>query len=78
MLGLPPGSRLRRAMLRRVARTAFEAENRLVPLDTLDGGELAGLSRLVMAQPRPLAPTEHVALELQTLAGQRHFPRQTV
>ncbi len=45
------------------ARTALETDNRLVPLDTLDGLELKGIDRLVMAQPRPLAPIENVALD---------------
>ncbi len=45
------------------ARTALEKNNRLVPLDTLDGIELKGIDRLIMAQPRPLAPIENVALD---------------
>ena len=53
------------------ARTALEAGNQLRPLDTLDGGELSGLSRLMMAQPRPLAPAENVALDGWVRGGGR-------
>lgn len=53
------------------ARTALEADNKLVPLDTLDGEELAQLDRLVMAQPRPLAPGENVALDEWVRGGGR-------
>ena len=53
------------------ARAALERENRLVPLDTLDGLELKGLDRLVMAQPRPLAPVENVALDDWVRGGGR-------
>ena len=52
------------------ARTALEAEHRLVPLDSLDE-ELAGLDRMIMAQPRPLAPAENVALDDWVRAGGR-------
>ncbi|MGX7951902.1 ABC transporter [Tsuneonella sp. HG249] len=44
-------------------RILLEEENRLVPVDTLDGDALVGLKRLIMAQPRPLAPSENVALD---------------
>jgi hypothetical protein len=53
------------------ARAALESENRLVPLDTLDGLELKNLDRLVMAQPRPLAPIENVALDEWVRGGGR-------
>lgn len=53
------------------ARRALERENRLVPLDTLDGRELKDLDRLVMAQPRPLAPVENVALDEWVRGGGR-------
>jgi hypothetical protein len=53
------------------ARDALEEDNRLVPLDTLDGGDLNALERLVMAQPRPLAPGENVALDGWVRAGGR-------
>lgn len=52
-------------------RTRLEREYRLVPLDTLDGGELASLAELVMAQPRPLAPRENVALDTWVRDGGR-------
>jgi hypothetical protein len=45
------------------ARTALEADSVLVPLDTLDPGGLDKLDRLLVAQPRPLAPAENVALD---------------
>lgn len=44
------------------ARAVLEREHRLVPLDVLDRMP-PGLQRLVMAQPRPLAPAENVALD---------------
>jgi hypothetical protein len=44
-------------------RVSLENDYRLVPLDTLDGAELSRLRKLVMAQPRPLAPQENVALD---------------
>ncbi len=53
------------------ARTALQQHNRLVPLDTLDGPELKRLGRLVMAQPRPLAPGENVALDDWVRSGGR-------
>ncbi|MCT2560151.1 GldG family protein [Tsuneonella sp. YG55] len=53
------------------ARVALERDNRLVPLDTLDGLELKRLGRLVMAQPRPLAPVENVALDNWVRGGGR-------
>lgn len=53
------------------ARTALEDDNRLVPFDTLDDPELAALDRLVMAQPRPLAPGENVALDEWVRGGGR-------
>ncbi len=44
-------------------RTVLEENHRLLPLDTLDDKTLSGLNELVMAQPRPLAPAENVALD---------------
>ena len=44
-------------------RTELEAEFDLVPLDTLEAEALAGLDRVLLAQPRPLAPSENVALD---------------
>lgn len=45
----------------------------IVPLDKLDGDDprLAGLTMLVMAQPRPLAPAESVALDAWLRQGGR-------
>lgn len=48
------------------AKGVIERQGRLVPVDHLAGtgsGGLAGLKRLVMAQPRPLSPEENVALD---------------
>lgn len=64
------------------ARAALEEDFRLLPLDTLDkGGEetgsetgargLAGLDRLLLAQPRALAPAENVALDDWVRGGGR-------
>jgi hypothetical protein len=44
-------------------RGALEQDYVLVPLDTLDGPETAKLDLLLIAQPRPLAPAENVALD---------------
>lgn len=44
-------------------RTELETRFDLVPLDTLESEALAGLDRILLAQPRPLAPSENVALE---------------
>jgi hypothetical protein len=52
-------------------RTRLEEDYRLVPLDTLDGGELSRLDELVMAQPRPLTPQENVALDTWVRGGGR-------
>lgn len=53
------------------ALAVLEDDHRLVPLDTLDDGELARLRDLVMAQPRPLAPAENVALDDWVRGGGR-------
>ncbi len=44
------------------AKQALAAIGPIRPLDTLDGLQ-PGLKRLVIAQPRPLSPTENVALD---------------
>ena len=44
-------------------REALEAGFQITPLDTLDASRLAGLGRLVLAQPRPLTAAENVALD---------------
>lgn len=52
-------------------RSVLEEDARLVPLDNLEEGALGGISHLVMAQPRPLAPSENVALDDWVRAGGR-------
>jgi len=52
-------------------RTAIEGDYALVPLDTLDGRDAQQLDRLVMAQPRPLAPVENLALDQWVRKGGR-------
>lgn len=44
-------------------REELETRYAIEPLDTLDEGALAGIDRLVLAQPRPLSPRENVALD---------------
>lgn len=44
-------------------RSRLERRYELVPLDTLEGLENAGLDRLLLAQPRALSATENVALD---------------
>ena len=53
------------------ARARLEASYRLRPLDTLDERSLAGLDRLLLAQPRALSPQENVALDAWVRAGGR-------
>lgn len=43
----------------------------LLPLDTLETESLNGQQRILLAQPRPLAPTENVALDDWVRAGGR-------
>jgi len=49
-------------------REELETRFELVPLDTLEPEALAGLDRVILAQPRPLAPSENVAFD-RWLAG---------
>jgi hypothetical protein len=51
------------------ARTQLEAEYTLRPLDALDTDSLAGLDRLLLAQPRALSAAENVALDAWVRAG---------
>lgn len=44
-------------------RTELETKFEIVPLDTLEPEELEGLDRVLLAQPRPLAPSENVAFD---------------
>lgn len=53
------------------ARGAWEEDHRLIPVDTLEPESLKPLTRLVMAQPRPLAPAENVALDAWVRGGGR-------
>lgn len=53
------------------ARSAMEAKHRLVPLDTLEPEQIGDVRHLVMAQPRPLAPSENVALDDWVRGGGR-------
>jgi hypothetical protein len=50
------------------AKVEIERRGRIVPLDTLDQLD-RGLTRLVIAQPRPLSPSENVALDAWVRAG---------
>lgn len=52
-------------------RQVLERRNVLAPLDALEPETLAGLERLLLAQPRPLAPSENVALDDWVRAGGR-------
>lgn len=51
------------------ARGELEADYRLLPLDTLEDGSLAGVDYLLLAQPRPLSPSENVALDAWVRQG---------
>ena len=55
------------------AKAALERQGQIVPLDTLTIApgprSLAGIKRLVIAQPRVLAPTENVALDAWVRGG---------
>ncbi len=44
-------------------RTELEEDFTLEPLDAIEAGSLEGYKRLLLAQPRPLAPSENVALD---------------
>lgn len=50
-------------------RGVLEEDFTLDPLDTVEADALAGLRLLVMAQPRPLAPSENVALDSWVRGG---------
>jgi len=53
------------------ARDLLERDGPLIPLAMLDGAQLAGLTRLVIAQPRAFSPQENVALDRWVRAGGR-------
>ena len=44
-------------------RTELETKFEIVPLDTLEPEALEGLDRVLLAQPRPLAPSENVSFD---------------
>ncbi|MBX7540016.1 GldG family protein [Qipengyuania sphaerica] len=52
-------------------RTELESRFELVPLDTLEADALEGLDRVLLAQPRPLAPSENVAFDAFLAGGGR-------
>lgn len=52
-------------------RTELETRFEIVPLDTLEADALDGLDRVLLAQPRPLAPSENVAFDRYLASGGR-------
>lgn len=50
-------------------RQAFEHRYALVPIDALEADNLESLERVILAQPRPLAPSENFALDQWVRAG---------
>ncbi|QZD92177.1 GldG family protein [Qipengyuania xiapuensis] len=50
-------------------RAQLEEDRTLTPLDTLEADALEGLEEVVLAQPRPLAPSENVAFDAWLRAG---------
>ncbi len=52
-------------------RKELESRFDLVPLDTLEPEALAGLDRVILAQPRALAPSENVSFDQWLVAGGR-------
>ena len=50
-------------------RTELETEFEIVPLDTLETEALESLDRVLLAQPRPLAPSENVAFDKFLVRG---------
>lgn len=52
-------------------RQVLEQRFALAPLDALESESLAGIDRLLLAQPRPLAPSENVALDDWVRSGGR-------
>lgn len=55
-------------------RQALEKRYQLALLDTLEPDALAGVDHLLIAQPRPLAPSENVALDDWVRAGEGTDP----
>ena len=52
-------------------RDLIEQRFDIQPLDTVEPDAIDGLDRIIMAQPRPLAPSENVALDNWVRAGGR-------
>ena len=52
-------------------RTELETKFEIVPLDTLEPEALEGLERVLLAQPRPLAPSENVSFDQYLANGGR-------
>ena len=52
-------------------RDIIEQRFDIEPLDTVESDAIDGLDRIIMAQPRPLAPSENVALDNWVRAGGR-------
>ncbi|MBX7457960.1 GldG family protein [Qipengyuania sp. 1NDH17] len=52
-------------------RTELETKFEIVPLDTLEPEALEGLDRVLLAQPRPLAPSENVSFDQYLANGGR-------
>lgn len=52
-------------------RDIIEQRFDIEPLDTVEPDAIDGLDRIIMAQPRPLAPSENVALDNWVRAGGR-------
>ena len=50
-------------------RTELETKFEIIPLDTLEAEALEGLDRVLLAQPRPLAPSENVAFDSFIASG---------
>ena len=50
-------------------RQELEKHATLQPLDTLEADALDGVGRIILAQPRPLSPSENVALDAWVRAG---------
>lgn len=52
-------------------RALIEKRFAIAPLDTLEAETVDGVTRIIMAQPRPLAPSENVALDNWVRQGGR-------
>ncbi|MBX7483286.1 GldG family protein [Qipengyuania qiaonensis] len=52
-------------------RSLIEKRFAIAPLDTLEAEAVDGVARIIMAQPRPLAPSENVALDNWVRQGGR-------